>query len=209
MIKKKFSTSSKIWMERNRKDLYVINSRRFKFRSRSWFKLDEIQKMDNILCCGMTVVDLGSSPGGWSQYSSNKVSNKGRVIAFDILPMHPIKNVYFINGDFFDRSCVKKLLEKIGNNKVQAVISDMLPNISGVNEIDIPKIMLMSNLVLDFCCSILIRNGNLILKTFQNKECKNFLEKVKSKFSFVKIRKPNASRKESKEIYVVAKKKYN
>ncbi len=123
--------------------------------------------------------------------------------------MRPIKNVYFINGDFFDRSCVKKLFEEIGNDKVQAVISDMLPNISGVSEIDFPKITFMSNLVLDFCCSILTKNGNLILKTFQNKECKKFLEKVRSKFSFVKIRKPNASRKESKEIYVVAKKKYN
>lgn len=190
------------------KNILVINMfskhRKKGFRSRAWFKLEEIQQSDNIFKPGMTVVDLGAAPGGWSQYVVQQLGNKGRIIACDLLPMDPIVGVDFLQGDFRDELVLKALLDRVGENKVQVVMSDMAPNMSGTPAVDIPRSMYLVELALDMCRDVLAPGGSFIVKVFQGEGFDEYLGQIRSLFTKVKVRKPDASRSRSREVYIVA-----
>ncbi|QJC36603.1 hypothetical protein GJU00_01575 [Enterobacteriaceae endosymbiont of Donacia simplex] len=207
----KKNRKSKIWLKNNFKDFYIkkVQKNINKYRSRSWFKLAEIEKIDKIFKKGMTIIDLGSSPGGWSSFASLKIGNKGKIISCDILPMKNIKNVNFYQGNICNSIFFNKIIEKLNKIKVHMIMSDMSPNISGIKEIDIPRIIYLNELTLKLCYSHLKHNGIFLVKTFQSHELIRYYNKINSIFKIVKIRKPNASRSQSSEIYIVAKKYKN
>ena len=151
MANKKRSASSSRWLQEHFSDKYVQQAQKKGLRSRAWFKLDEIQRTDKLFKPGMTVVDLGAAPGGWSQYVVTQIGNAGRIIACDILPMDPIVGVDFLQGDFRDELVLSALMERVGDNKVQVVMSDMAPNMSGTPAVDIPRAMYLVELALEMC----------------------------------------------------------
>lgn len=205
MLIKNFSGSSKTWLKNHFNDKYAMHARKQKLRSRAWFKLDEIQKKEKIFCEGMTIVDLGCTPGGWSKYAMNYLGAKGLILACDILPMDPIKGVVFIQGDLREKLFLNNFLKRCSLEKVKVLMSDMSPNISGISVIDMANTMCLLNLALDICRVILIKNGTFLAKMFQGKGCNNFLRKVHFLFKNVKIRKLNTSRSKSREVYIIAK----
>ncbi|OAT27124.1 23S rRNA (uridine(2552)-2'-O)-methyltransferase RlmE [Proteus myxofaciens] len=204
MANKKRSASSSRWLQEHFSDKYVQQAKKKGFRSRAWFKLDEIQQSDNIFKPGMTVVDLGAAPGGWSQYVVQQLGSKGRIIACDLLPMDPIVGVDFLQGDFRDELVLKALLDRVGENKVQVVMSDMAPNMSGTPAVDIPRSMYLVELALDMCRDVLAPGGSFIVKVFQGEGFDEYLGQIRSLFTKVKVRKPDASRSRSREVYIVA-----
>ncbi|MDC9580849.1 23S rRNA (uridine(2552)-2'-O)-methyltransferase RlmE [Xenorhabdus sp. PR6a] len=204
MANKKRSASSSRWLQEHFSDKYVLQAQKKGLRSRAWFKLDEIQQSDKIFKLGMTVVDLGAAPGGWSQYVVSEIGHSGRVIACDLLPMDPIVGVDFLQGDFRDELVLKTLLERVGDNKVQVVMSDMAPNMSGTPAVDIPRSMYLIELALDMCRDVLAPGGSFIVKVFQGEGFDEYLREIRSLFAKVKIRKPEASRARSREVYIVA-----
>lgn len=204
MSGKKRSASSTRWLNEHFKDRFVQQAQKKNLRSRAWFKLEEIQNTDKLFKPGMTVVDLGAAPGGWSQYVASIIGNKGRIIACDILPMDPIVGVDFLQGDFREESVLNTLLERVGVNKVQVVMSDMAPNMSGQPAVDIPRAMYLVELALDMCRDVLAPNGSFIVKVFQGEGFENYLKAIREMFRVVKIRKPEASRARSREVYIVA-----
>lgn len=204
MANKKRSASSSRWLQEHFSDKYVQQAKKKGFRSRAWFKLEEIQQSDNIFKPGMTVVDLGAAPGGWSQYVVQQLGNKGRIIACDLLPMDPIVGVDFLQGDFRDELVLKALLDRVGDNKVQVVMSDMAPNMSGTPAVDIPRSMYLVELALDMCRDVLAPGGSFIVKVFQGEGFDEYLGQIRSLFTKVKVRKPGASRSRSREVYIVA-----
>ena len=204
MANKKRSASSSRWLQEHFSDKYVLQAQKKGFRSRAWFKLDEIQQSDKIFKPGMTVVDLGAAPGGWSQYAVSKVGLTGRVIACDLLLMDPIVGVDFLQGDFRDEQILEALLERVGDKKVQVVMSDMAPNMSGTPAVDIPRSMYLVELALDMCRDVLATGGSFIVKVFQGEGFDEYLREIRSLFLKVKIRKPDASRSRSREVYIVA-----
>lgn len=204
MANKKRSASSSRWLQEHFSDKYVQQAKKKGFRSRAWFKLDEIQQGDNIFKPGMTVVDLGAAPGGWSQYVVQQLGSKGRIIACDLLPMDPIVGVDFLQGDFRDELVLKALLDRVGDNKVQVVMSDMAPNMSGTPAVDIPRSMYLVELALDMCRDVLAPGGSFIVKVFQGEGFDEYLGQIRSLFTKVKVRKPDASRSRSREVYIVA-----
>ncbi len=204
MANKKRSASSSRWLQEHFSDKYVQQAKKKGFRSRAWFKLEEIQQSDNIFKPGMTVVDLGAAPGGWSQYVVQQLGNKGRIIACDLLPMDPIVGVDFLQGDFRDELVLKALLDRVGDNKVQVVMSDMAPNMSGTPAVDIPRSMYLVELALDMCRDVLAPRGSFIVKVFQGEGFDEYLGQIRSLFTKVKVRKPDASRSRSREVYIVA-----
>src|SRR5699024_2410880 len=160
MGKKKRSASSTRWLNEHFKDKFVQQAHKQKLRSRAYFKLDEIQKTDKLFKPNMTVVDLGAAPGGWSQYVVTQIGERGRVIACDILDMDPIVGVDFLQGDFREEKVLNILLEKIGDDKVDVVMSDMAPNFSGMPSVDIPRAMYLVELALDMCKQVLASQGS-------------------------------------------------
>ncbi|MBI0027713.1 23S rRNA (uridine(2552)-2'-O)-methyltransferase [Gilliamella apicola] len=204
MSNKKRSASSTRWLNEHFNDRFVQQAQKKGLRSRAWFKLEEIQKSDKLFKPGITVVDLGAAPGGWSQYVASLIGNKGRIIACDLLPMDPIVGVDFLQGDFRDELVLKALLERVGEEKVQVVMSDMAPNMSGQPAVDIPRAMYLVELALDMCRDVLAHNGNFIVKVFQGEGFEEYLKQVRAMFKTVKIRKPEASRARSREVYIVA-----
>ncbi|EST56995.1 23S rRNA (uridine(2552)-2'-O)-methyltransferase RlmE [Proteus sp. GOKU] len=204
MANKKRSASSSRWLQEHFSDKYVQQAQKKGFRSRAWFKLEEIQQSDNIFKPGMTVVDLGAAPGGWSQYVVQQLGSKGRIIACDLLPMDPIVGVDFLQGDFRDELVLKALLDRVGENKVQVVMSDMAPNMSGTPAVDIPRSMYLVELALDMCRDVLAPGGSFIVKVFQGEGFDEYLGQIRSLFTKVKVRKPDASRSRSREVYIVA-----
>ena len=204
MSNKKRSASSTRWLNEHFNDRFVQQAQKKGLRSRAWFKLEEIQKSDKLFKPGITVVDLGAAHGGWSQYVASLIGNKGRIIACDLLPMDPIVGVDFLQGDFRDEHVLKALLERVGEEKVQVVMSDMAPNMSGQPAVDIPRAMYLVELALDMCRDVLAHNGNFIVKVFQGEGFEEYLKQVRAMFKTVKIRKPEASRARSREVYIVA-----
>lgn len=201
---KKRSASSTRWLNEHFKDQFVLQAQKKGLRSRAWFKLEEIQKTDKLFKPGMTVVDLGAAPGGWSQYVASVIGNKGRIIACDLLPMDPIVGVDFLQGDFRDEAVLNALLARVGEDKVQVVMSDMAPNMSGQPAVDIPRAMYLVELALDMCRDVLAPNGSFIVKVFQGEGFEQYLKAIREMFKVVKIRKPQASRARSREVYIVA-----
>ena len=203
------SKSSKKWLEERARDKYVKKSKQAGFRSRASFKLLEIQEKDRFIKPGMIVVDLGSAPGGWSQAAKILVGDKGSVLATDILPMAPISGVKFIQGDFTEDAVFEDLIERVGGESVDLVISDMAPNITGIRAIDQPGSMHLAELALDFARSILREGAYFLVKVFEGEGIGEFKQVLASEFEKVKVRKPKASRSRSREIYLLAEKYRN
>lgn len=204
MNKKKHSASSGRWLKEHFDDKYVQEAQKKGFRSRAIFKLDEIQGKDKLLKSGMTVVDLGAAPGGWSQYAAEQVGLHGQVIACDILPMDSLSGVSFLQGDFREEAVLKALRDRIQPDMVDLVMSDMAPNMSGNMVSDQPRAMYLVELALDMCGDVLAPNGSFIVKVFQGEGFDVYLAKVRSMFKSIKIRKPDSSRARSREVYIVA-----
>ena len=203
------SKSSKKWLEERARDQYVKKSKQAGFRSRASFKLLEIQEKDRFIQPGMIVVDLGSAPGGWSQAAKILVGDKGSVLATDILPMAPISGVKFIQGDFTEDAVFEDLIERVGGESVDLVISDMAPNITGIRSIDQPESMHLAELALDFARSILREGAYFLVKVFEGEGIGEFKQVLASEFEKVKVRKPKASRSRSREFYLLAEKYRN
>ncbi|KKA44295.1 23S rRNA (uridine(2552)-2'-O)-methyltransferase RlmE [Salinivibrio sp. KP-1] len=204
MANKKHSASSGRWLKEHFDDKYVHEAQKKGYRSRAIFKLEEIQQKDRILKPGMTVVDLGAAPGGWSQYAATQVGDDGQVIACDILPMDPMPGVSFLQGDFREQAVLDTLLERIQPNQVDVVMSDMAPNMSGNQAADQPKAMYLVELALDMCREVLGPKGSFVVKVFQGEGFDQYLAEVRKMFTAVKIRKPDSSRARSREVYIVA-----
>ena len=202
------SKSSGSWLKEHFDDEYVKRSQKEGYRSRAIYKLEEIQQKDNLIRHGMQVVDLGAAPGGWSQYAVELVGGNGRVVASDILPLDPLPFVEFIQGDFTEESVLNDILDVLNkdqsNSKADVVISDMAPNVTGVETIDQPKSIYLCELSLDMARLILKANGSFVAKLFQGDGSDAFIKDVRTSFKQVKIRKPKASRPRSREVYVVA-----
>lgn len=196
-------STSKRWLDEHHSDAYVKKAKEEGLRSRAAYKLLELQKKDRLIKPGMTVVDLGAAPGGWSVVAKELVGKKGQVIALDILPMDSIPDVTFIEGDFTDQSVLDALLNAIDNKPVDIVISDMAPNISGQKSVDQPKSLYLVELALDCAKQVLRPGGSFLAKVFQGEGSDALVAELKKAFRVVKIRKPKASRPRSREIYVV------
>ena len=199
------SKSNKNWLHEHFSDNYVRRAREEGYCSRAAYKLIEIQQKDNIIKSGMVVVDLGSAPGGWSEVVVNLMGGKGRIFAVDILPMTPIAGVEFIQGDFTDNKILQVLLTQLNNLTVDLVISDMAPNISGINSVDQARAGYLAELALDFARKVLTADGFFLVKVFQGDGFDAFLRTMRRNFNEVKIRKPDSSRARSKELYLLAK----
>ena len=204
MSKKKRTPSSTRWLKEHFDDKYVQKAQKLGLRSRAVFKIDEIQLKDKLIKSGMTVVDLGAAPGGWSQFAVEQVGDKGRVIACDILPMDPIAGVDFLQGDFREEAVLAALLERVGDAKVDVVMSDMAPNMSGTLAVDQPRSMYLVELALDMCRQVLAPNGSFVVKVFQGVGSEEYLKSVRELFKVVKVCKPDSSRARSREVYIVA-----
>ena len=196
--------SSRSWRERQERDPYVQQARREGWRSRAVFKLQEIDQKERLIKPGMSCVDLGSAPGGWSQYATRKLDGKGRIVAMDLLPMDALPNVDFIQGDFTEDDVLEELQALVGDEKVDLVMSDLAPNISGNRAIDQPRAMYLAELALDFAREVLAERGDFVIKLFQGAGIDPFLADVRGSFATVKVKKPKASRAGSREVYLVA-----
>jgi len=198
------SKTSNAWLAEHFNDEFVKRARKEGYRSRAVYKLQEIDARDRLLKPGMTVVDLGAAPGAWSQYLVERVGRSGRVIALDILPMEVLPGVEVLQGDFTEEATLKALLDALGGRPVDLVISDMSPNISGVDSADKARAMYLSELALDFATSVLKPGGAFLMKVFQGSGFSELYKEIQGKFTRVVSRKPKASRARSAEIYVLA-----
>jgi len=195
----------KDWMEEHVADSYVKRARAEGMRSRAAYKLDEIAARDRLLKPGMIVVDLGAAPGGWSQVAAERVGARGRVIALDVLEMRGLAGVIFVLGDFHDAKSVEALERALGGEKADLVLSDMAPNLSGIAVSDQARALELAELALDFALKHLKPQGNFLVKTFQGAGFDSFLKTLRSRFGSVAVRKPDASRSRSSEVYLVGK----
>ncbi len=198
--------SSSRWLREHFEDPYVQQAQREGYRSRASYKLLEIHERDKLLVPGMTVVDLGAAPGGWSQLATQLVTETGRVIALDILPMEPLPDVRFIQGDFREQFVYEQLIAAVGERAVDIVISDMAPNMSGMKAVDQPRAMYLAELALDFSHHVLAPGGDLLLKAFEGEGIESLRQELRRSFRKVATRKPAASRPRSREVYLVARK---
>ncbi|WP_028885536.1 23S rRNA (uridine(2552)-2'-O)-methyltransferase RlmE [Teredinibacter turnerae] len=199
------SKSSHRWLREHFSDQYVKASQKDGYRSRASYKLIELDNKDKLFRPGMTVVDLGAAPGGWSQVAVQHIGDKGQVIASDILPMDSIAGVNFIQGDFTEESVLEELLGAMDGERADLVISDMAPNISGVAAVDQPKSMYLVELALDMAKQVLKPGGTFVCKVFHGEGFDDFFKDCKASFSKAVTRKPDASRARSREVYLVAK----
>lgn len=184
-------------------DPYVKKSQKDGYRSRAVYKLEELDQKYKLLGKGVTVVDLGAAPGGWSQYAAYKMGNQGKIFALDILEMDPLPDVDFIQGDFREEAVLNQLLDKIGDRKADLVLSDMAPNMSGVDAVDQPRGMYLCELALELAQTVLTKGGNYVVKVFQGEGFDEYIRQCRQMFDKVLIRKPDASRGRSREVYVV------
>lgn len=198
------SKSSKNWLKEHFDDVYVRRAKEEGYRSRASFKLLEIQEQDKLIRKGMTVIDLGAAPGGWSQIAAKLSGDKGQVIASDILPIDPLPGVEFLQGDFTENAVLERLLEMLKNEQADLVISDMAPNMSGMRDIDLPRVMYLAELALDLAKTVLKPGGGFLVKVFHGEGYEELLKELKSSFNSVKVRKPKASRARSSENYLLA-----
>ena len=197
--------SSSRWLQEHVNDPYVKQAQKDGYRSRSSYKLIELNQKDRLIRPGMLVMDLGSAPGGWSQVAAPLVGDKGRVLATDILPMDPLGNVDFIQGDFREEAVLNQILEHLHGQKPDLVLSDMLPNISGISSADQAGAIYLLELALDMVRRVLKPGGSFVAKLFQGAGSDAYLKELRTAFEKVSIRKPAASRSRSREVYVVAK----
>ncbi len=200
----KRSKSSSRWLQEHVNDPYVKQAQKDGYRSRASYKLIELNEKDRLIRPGMLVMDLGSAPGGWSQVAGRIVGETGRVLASDILPMDPLENVDFIQGDFTDDKVFQQLLDKLDGREVDLIVSDIAPNISGVAAADQAASKDLVELVLEMVRRVLKPGGNFAVKVFQGEGSDAYLKDVRTSFDKVVVRKPAASRPRSPEVYFVA-----
>lgn len=200
----KRSKSSSRWLQEHFKDTYVKKAHQTGARSRAVFKLEEIQERDRILKPGMTVVDLGAAPGGWSQYVAQVLAGKGRIVALDILPMDALEGVEFIQGDFTSAEVLAALRERLEGARVDLVLSDIAPNMSGVGDVDQARVMHLAELALEFAREALRPGGSFLVKVFQGQGFQEYMRMLRADFEKVASRKPSASRNRSAELYLLA-----
>ena len=198
------SKTSLKWLQRHVNDPYVKQAQKDGYRSRASYKLLEVQEKYKLIRPGMSVVDLGAAPGGWSQVTSRLIGGQGRLIASDILEMDSIPDVTFIQGDFTQDEVLAQILEAVGNSQVDLVISDMAPNMSGTPEVDMPKAMFLCELALDLATRILKTGGNFVIKVFQGEGFDAYVKDARRKFDKVQMIKPDSSRGSSREQYMLA-----
>ncbi len=203
------SKSSKSWLKEHFDDEYVRRSQQDGYRSRAIYKLIEIDKKDRLVKPGMTIIDLGAAPGGWSEYCVKKLGKNGTMVALDILPMEPIDGVTIIQGDFREDAVFDELMSVMNDagkdqQKADLVISDMAPNISGMGSVDMPRAYYLCDLALDLARQVLKPGGGMLVKLFQGEGFEAYNKELKSSFSKVIMRKPKASRARSREIYALA-----
>jgi 23S rRNA (uridine2552-2'-O)-methyltransferase len=195
--------TSRAWMRRHVTDAYVKRARQEGYRSRAAYKLMEIDARDRLLRPGMTVVDLGAAPGGWSQVAAERVGPKGRVLALDLLQMTPLAGVEFLQGDFRDADVEARLADALGSTGADLVLSDMAPNISGVAVTDQARSIELAELAMEFACKWLKPGGRFLVKLFQGEGFEGFLKLMQARFRKVVVRKPGASRDRSSETYLL------
>lgn len=196
--------SSGSWRERQEKDPYVQKARKEGWRSRAVFKLEEIDRKERLLRPDMTVVDLGAAPGGWSQFVTQKLKGRARIVAIDLLPMDSLADVTILQDDFTEDSALDALMSALDGETVDLVMSDMAPNISGTKAVDQPRSMYLAELALDFAGRVLGKNGAFVCKLFQGAGFDEFVKDVRQRFAKVRVLKPAASRAGSSEVYLVA-----
>jgi 23S rRNA (uridine2552-2'-O)-methyltransferase len=197
--------SSQRWLKEHHTDTYVKQAYQTGYRSRAAYKLAQLDARDHLFHAGMTVIDLGAAPGSWSQWVTQRFPNQIRILALDLLPMAPLPGVTFIQGDFTEPAILEQLLLKLNNHPADLVMSDMAPNISGIKAIDQPRAMLLAELARDLARQVLAPSGHFLTKLFQGEGFDLYLKDLKTYFKQVVIRKPEASRGRSSEIYVLAK----
>lgn len=198
------SKSSKRWLSEHFSDPFVKKAKESGYRSRAIFKLSELQDKYQLFKSNMNVVDLGASPGGWSQFVATKVKPKGNVFAIDLLPMQALPGVDFIQGDFNDANVFETLMDKLAHSPVDWVISDMAPNLSGDANVDIPRALHLAELALAFAVDAVRVKQGLLIKCFQGTGFDLFLQEIRKHFANVIISKPKASRNRSREVYIIA-----
>ena len=198
------SKSSHQWLRKHFDDEYVKRAQREGYRSRAVYKLAELQQRDRLIRPGMTIVDLGAAPGGWSQFAAGILKGQGRIVALDILPMEALEGVDLIQGDFTEADVLASLMKQLNNTPVDLVMSDMAPNISGMGAIDQPRSMYLVELAVDLADKVLSEGGSLLCKVFQGEGFDPLLAGLRRKYSKVLIRKPKASRPRSREVYLLA-----
>lgn len=197
------SKSSQDWLREHFDDAYVKKAQKAGYRSRATFKLEEIDQKDKLIKPGMSVVDLGAAPGGWSDYALRKMNGKGTVVALDILPMTPLSGVHFIQGDFREDGPLDELNQILNGRSIDLVLSDMAPNITGVDAIDQPSSMYLVELALHFALENLSKQGVFLVKVFQGEGFDAYLKAMRDSFQKVVTRKPDASRARSREVYLL------
>jgi 23S rRNA (uridine2552-2'-O)-methyltransferase len=197
------SKSSNDWLREHFDDHYVKKAQKAGYRSRATFKLEEIDKKDKLIRPGMAIVDLGSAPGGWSDYALRKLGDNGTVVALDILPMAPLTGVHFIQGDFREDAALGELNSILNSQSIDLVLSDMAPNITGVDSIDQPSSIYLVELALHFAIENLSKKGVFLVKVFQGEGFDAYLKAMRDSFQKVVTRKPDASRARSREVYLL------
>ena len=197
------ANNSKNWIKGHVKDPFVIQAQKDGYRSRAAYKLIEIDKKYKIIKSGITAVDLGAAPGGWSQVLTKKIGLKGKVIGIDLLEVAPIKGIDFIQGDFMQEEILNEMVDKLENKPVDLVISDMAPNISGIKMVDQQKAIYLNELAFDFASKHLKQNGCFLVKSFVGKDFEEFVKNLRSCFKKVYKIKPDSSRSRSAEIFLL------
>lgn len=200
----KRSKSSRRWLQEHASDAYVKRAHKEGMRSRATYKLEELDEAERLIRPGMVIVDLGAAPGGWSQYAARVLNGKGAVYALDILPMDGITGVDFIQGDFREDGPFAELLGRLGGAQVDLVMSDMAPNMSGIDAVDQPRQMHLVELALDFATKVLRPGGTFLAKVFQGAGFEELVKNTRREFDQVRMRKPPASRSRSAEMYLLA-----
>jgi 23S rRNA (uridine2552-2'-O)-methyltransferase len=200
----KRSKSSARWLAEHAKDEFVIRAQKEGWRSRAVFKLEQIQATEKLLRPGIRCVDLGAAPGGWSQYAARIIGGSSRIVATDILPMDAIVGVDFVLGDFREPEVLDQVLQRVGADKIDLVLSDMAPNMAGIDAVDQPRSMYLAELALEFADRVLAPGGDLLVKLFQGSGFDQFIRDARSRYGRVVTKKPKASRSRSPEIYLLA-----
>ncbi|MGH8138512.1 MAG: 23S rRNA (uridine(2552)-2'-O)-methyltransferase RlmE [Steroidobacteraceae bacterium] len=199
------SRTSGRWLQEHVNDPYVKQAQKEGYRSRSSYKLLQLNEKDRLIRPGMLVMDLGCAPGGWSQVAARLVGDKGRVLATDILPMEPLRNVDFVQGDFTEEALLEQILVLLAGAKPDLILCDIAPNISGIDSADQASSIYLVELALDLARRVLKLKGDFAVKVFQGAGSEGYLKELRASFEKVSIRKPAASRPRSREVYMVAK----
>ena len=200
----KRTKSSARWLAEHANDEFVKRAQREGWRSRAVYKLEEIQQRERLLRPGIRCVDLGAAPGSWSQYAARLLGGTGRVVATDILPMDSIPGVEFVLGDFREPAVLDEVLHRIGSDKVDLVLSDMAPNMAGIDAVDQPRSMYLAELAVEFADRVLVPGGDLLVKLFQGEGFEQIIREARYRYGRVLTKKPKASRNRSPEIYLLA-----